>query len=437
MGDEIYGTVRRGWYRRYIKTRVLAHWSVTKPAYRVQLRDGTCLIAGGGHRFLTERGWKFVGTEPGSQRPHLTVNNKLMGTGAFAQAPEQDTDYKRGYLCGMIRGDAHLGSYVYDKRDIEGQAVKSSADLGVALVEPLHLCLPLFDITTGTGDFIANGVISHNCYARPTHEYLGFNAGLDFETRIIVKENAPALFRDFLARASWQPEPIALSGVTDCYQPAERRFRLTRGCLEVAAEARQPMGIITKNVLVLRDLDLLKDLASDNLVRVTLSVTTLKADLARTMEPRTPPPASRVDAIRTLTEANIPVGVLIAPVIPGLNDSEIPAILAAARAAGACTAGYVLLRLPLTVAPVFHEWMEREQPALLNKIEGRVRDARSGKLNNSAFGQRMRGTGEMAEQIDHLFHLFARRHGLDDPGPPLDCTRFRPPRPRSGQLWLF
>jgi DNA repair photolyase len=275
------------------------------------------------------------------------------------------------------------------------------------------------------------------CYARPTHEFLGFNAGLDFETKIMVKEDAPELFRQFLARDSWKPEPIALSGVTDCYQPAERKYRLTRGCLEVAVEARQPMSIVTKNALVVRDLDLLEGMAAANLVRVFVSITTLDADLARSMEPRTSTPAARLRAIEALTAAGVLVGVLVAPVIPGLNDSEIPSILAAAKEAGAATAGYILLRLPLTVAPVFREWLEREQPARLHRIEARIREARGGRLNDSEWGVRMRGTGEMAEQIRSVFRLFAKKHGLDGDLPPQDCSRFQPPLPKSGQLRLF
>ncbi len=275
------------------------------------------------------------------------------------------------------------------------------------------------------------------CYARPTHEFLGFSAGLDFETKIVVKEDAAELFRDFLARDRWRPEPITLSGVTDCYQPAEGRFRLTRRCLEVAVEARQPLTIITKNALILRDLDLLRDLAADNLVHVLLSVTTLDAGLARSMEPRTSTPAARLRAMRTLAEAGVPVMVLIAPVIPGLNDSEMPAILAAAKEAGARSAYWQLLRLPLTVGPVFLEWLSRERPDAFQKVEGRIRDARGGKLSSAAFGERMRGTGEMARQIGDLFRLFARRHGLDGDLPPCDCTKFRPPVSRSGQRRLF
>jgi DNA repair photolyase len=275
------------------------------------------------------------------------------------------------------------------------------------------------------------------CYARPTHEYLGLNAGLDFETIIFVKEDAPSLFRDFLCRPAWRPEAVVFSGVTDPYQPAERRYRLTRGCLEVAVEARQPIGIVTKNALVTRDLDLLRDLAGQNLVHVNVSLTTLNADLARSMEPRTSTPAARLRAVAELASAGVPVRALVAPVIPGLNDHEIPTILEAAAAAGARSALHILLRLPWTVAPVFQEWLRREQPGRVERIEGRIRDARGGKLNDPTFGSRMRGTGESAEQIGKLFRLFARRYGVDEPLPPYDTSRFRPPRPSSGQMWLF
>jgi DNA repair photolyase len=275
------------------------------------------------------------------------------------------------------------------------------------------------------------------CFARQTHEYLGLNAGLDFETKILVKHDAPALLRDFLAKDSWRPEPIALSGVTDPYQPAERQFRLARRCLEVMAEAQQPVSVITKNALVVRDLDILGGMATAGLVHVNVSVTTLDAGLARTMEPRTSTPAARLRAIRELRQAGVPVRVLVAPVIPGLNDSEMPSILAAAKEAGAQAAAFMLVRLPLTVAPVFLEWLGRTHPDSRDRIEGRIRDVRSGRLNNPAFGERMRGSGEMAGQIGDLFRLFARKYGLDGDLPPYDCTRFRPPRPTSGQLRLF
>lgn len=275
------------------------------------------------------------------------------------------------------------------------------------------------------------------CYARPTHEYLGLNAGLDFETRIVVKEQAPRLLREFLASDTWQPEQITFSGVTDCYQPAERQFRLTRQCLEVAKECRQPVSIVTKNALVVRDLDLLTEMAQHRLVHVFLSLTTLHPELARQMEPRTSVPAARLRAISMLRAAGVPVGVMVAPVIPGLNDHEIPTLLKEAADAGAQNANYILLRLPLTVQAVFAEWLYRTQPGKAEKVLSRVQQTRNGQLNSSQWGERMRGTGETADQIRKLFQLFRKKHGLDQALPELDCTQFRSPLPGSGQLRLF
>jgi DNA repair photolyase len=598
VGDEIYGTVRRGSYRRYVRTRVLAHWSETKPGYRICLGDGTCLVAGGDHRFLTQRGWKFVtGKEQGAgRRPHLTTNNKLMGTGGFAAPPDKDRDYKTGYLCGMIRGDALLASCDYGgrrrcrdtqyhfrlalvdeealaqtaryllefgvptyrflfqeasattkamdairtnahehfehisaliawpenptvrwgkgflagvfdadgsysegilripntdpaiverttrclarfgftfaletvianrrrpitivrlcgglrehlrffhtvdaaiarKRDIEGQAVKSEADLSVASVAPLGTCLPLFDITTGTGDFFANGVISHNCYARPTHEYLGFSAGLDFETKIVVKEDAPQLLRAELNSPRWLPQPVALCGVTDPYQPLEHRLGLTRRCLQVFAEFNNPVGVVTKNHLVTRDADLLGELARQEAAAVFLSVTTLDAGLARVMEPRATQPAGRLEAIRELSAAGVPTGVLVAPVIPGLTDTEMPAILAAAARAGARFAGYVVLRLPHGVAALFEEWLGLHFPGRKDKVLGGIRALRGGRLNDARFGSRMRGEGALALMIRDVFRLSCRRVGLRRGGPALSSAAFRRPGGTQGLLF--
>lgn len=275
------------------------------------------------------------------------------------------------------------------------------------------------------------------CYARPTHEYFDLNAGLDFETKIFVKEQAPELLREFLCRPGWQPEGIALSGVTDCYQPAERHFQITRRCLEVALEARQPISLISKNALMLRDLDILRELAAMSLVHVNFSITSLDAELARGMEPRTSAPQARLRAVRELAAAGVPVRILIAPVIPGLNDSEIPAILAAAKDAGAMGAGTIMLRLPWTVAPVFLEWLARTHPDKKDRVEGRIRAMRGGKLNDPRFEQRMCGSGEIAAQTRAMFKLFAARYGLDGELPPYDCSRFRPPRSRTGQAWLF
>ncbi len=275
------------------------------------------------------------------------------------------------------------------------------------------------------------------CYARPTHEYLGLNAGLDFETQVFVKHRAPELFRQWLARESWEPEFIAFSGVTDCYQPAEREFRLTRGCLEVALEARQPIGIITKNALVSRDLDLLAEMARFDTVSVALSITTLDESLARTMEPRTSSPQARLRTIRQLREAGIRATVMVAPIIPGLNDSEVPTILEAAADAGTCSASYILLRLPLTVRPVFLDWLERTQPLKKDRVESMIRASRGGQLSDSQFGSRMRGVGEIAEQIKQTFRVFAKRFHLDRKLGPLDTSHFRRPTMACGQLRLF
>jgi DNA repair photolyase len=588
IGDSVYGTVRHGWYRRYVKTRVLAHWEVYKPAYRVTLEDGTCLIAGADHRFLTERGWKFVtGGEPGNRRrPHLTVHNKLMGTGAFAPQPPKTPDYKRGYLCGLIRGDGHLAFYSYErpgrthgdqyqfrlaladdealqraalylldfgvathkamfqkasinrksmsailtharrsvgrveeviawpsapsddwckgflagiydaegsytggilrisntdqtivkyithclerlgfacvtesliktrirpvqvvrlcgglrehlrlfhtvdpaiarKRDIQGQAVKSTAPLRVTSIEPLRFSLRLFDMTTGTGDFIANGIVSHNCYARPTHEYLGFSAGVDFESRILVKADAPELLRRELSSPRWKSQVLAISGVTDPYQPIERRLQLTRRCLQVLVEFRNPVVIITKNHLVTRDADLLGELARYHAARVFLSITTLDGSLGRVMEPRASHPTRRLAAIETLSQAGVPTGVLAAPVIPGLTDHELPAIITAAAQSGARSAGYVTVRLPHGVGPLFEQWLARHFPDRKDKVLHRIRAIRGGKLNDPRFGSRMRGDGIFAEQIQALFALACRTAGIDGRGPMLSTAAFR------------
>ncbi|HVA46116.1 MAG TPA: PA0069 family radical SAM protein [Pirellulales bacterium] len=275
------------------------------------------------------------------------------------------------------------------------------------------------------------------CYARPTHEVFGLSAGLDFETKILVKHEAPALLRSELARPSWRGEAITMSGVTDCYQPAERRFCLTRGLLEVMNEASQALGIITKNALVTRDLDLLAAMAGRRLVHVFLSVTTLDAELARTMEPRTSPPAKKLAAVKALSEAGVPVGVMVAPVVPGLTDHEMPGILEAAREAGARSAGYVLLRLPLTVVPVFQAWLAENYPDKQEKVESLIRSTRGGGLYQAQFGLRQRGAGEYAVQIGRNFKVFKHKFGLDGPLPELDSSQFRPPRSAAGQMSLF
>ena len=275
------------------------------------------------------------------------------------------------------------------------------------------------------------------CYARPGHEYLGMNAGLDFESRILVKHDAPQRLRAELADRRWRGDHIAISGVTDCYQPAERRFQLTRGCLEVMLEARQAVGIVTKNALVVRDLDLLAPLARENLAHVFVSLTTLDAELARTMEPRTATPAARLRAIRELSASGVPTGVMTAPIIPGLNDQEIPALLEAARDAGARSASYTLLRLPLAVRPIFEEWVTRSLPDKAPRILALVRETHGGRMNQSQFGRRMRGEGSYAEGIAGTFAVFRKKFDLAGPLPPLDESKFRPPRVEGAQLRLF
>jgi DNA repair photolyase len=275
------------------------------------------------------------------------------------------------------------------------------------------------------------------CYARPSHEYLGLSAGLDFESRIFVKERAPELFREWLARDGWQPEMICFSGITDCYQPVEHRLSLTRRCLEVALEARQPIGIITKNALVARDIDVLRAMTEFHVIHVSISVTTFDEALGRRMEPRTSAPSARLRTIGALAAAGIPTRVMIAPVIPGLNDSEIPQILKAAKEAGAQSAGTVLLRLPGSVRPVFLEWLQRSEPTRAARVEALIRQTRGGKLNETTFGTRMCGTGAIAEQIRQTFETFARRYGLDGSLTSFDFSHFRPPRPSAGQLRLF
>ena len=592
VGDEIYGTEKRGHYRRYTRTRVLAHWRTVKPAYRIRLADGTELVASGDHRFLTERGWKFVWQcERPGQRPHLTVNNTLMGFGAMKalHRAHDSREYRRGYLCGMIRGDGHLRVYRYQrqgcangdlhqfrlaladeealdrtagfleefgirtsrftlqeatpvrrrmaairaqsraavaaigqliewpdrsggdwlrgfiggifdaegsfsdgciriantdgrmisvlsdglrslsfdsvvetsrpdtvkpvhyvrvrgglrehlrfmcafdpaisrKRNIEQQAVKSTARLEVVEIEPLGRELELFDITTGTEDFIANGVISHNCYARPSHAYLNLSPGLDFETRLFYKQDAARLLEQELAAPSYRCSPITIGANTDPYQPIEREYRVTRGIIEVLAKYRHPFSIITKSAMIERDIDLLAPLAADKLVYVMISVTTLSNELKRTLEPRTASPAARLRAIRNLHQAGIPVGVMVAPIIPVLTDHEMERILAAAVESGAQSAAYVLLRLPYELKDLFREWLQTNEPLKAKHVMSRLQAMRGGKDNDARFGVRQRGEGEYAALLSRRFSAACARLGLKERERfSHDVTLFRPP----------
>jgi DNA repair photolyase len=262
------------------------------------------------------------------------------------------------------------------------------------------------------------------CFARPTHEFLGMSAGLDFESKIVVKEKAPALLR----------EELSMSAIADAYQPVERRLEITRRCLAVLAEFRNPVGIITKNHLVTRDLDHLTELAKYRAVSVAISVTSLDPELARTLEPRASPPSRRLAAIEELSAAGIPVIAMTAPVIPGLNDHELPDLLAAAAKAGARTASFTMLRLPFAVAPLFTEWLERHAPGHKDKVLSRIRSMRGGKLYNAQWGTRMKGEGFFAEQIKALFELGYRKAGFSGEYAALDASSFRVP---TDQLSLF
>jgi DNA repair photolyase len=529
-GDHVFGTVRRGAFRRYVRTEVLDHWMVRKPGYRVTLEDGTELITSGDHRFLTRRGWKHVtGTEQGLlQRPHLTLNSRLMGTGAFEEPPVETRDYERGYLCGVIRGDGHISSRqsvrsdgsrresnrfrlaltdfealarvrnylaalridtrsfrfmaareryremhaiatgvrdsvatikeliawprrtslewykgflagIFDaegsfgsgvirisngdpviidwttfacrrlglpfvvenvregmwnvrirggleqqlrfhhltnpaitrKRSIEGRTVKSQSRLKVVSIEPLGIELPLYDITTGTGDFIANGVVSHNCFARPTHEYLDMNAGRDFEREIVVKVNVPEVLRAELARPSWKRDHIAMGTNTDPYQWVEGRYKLMRGIWEALRDAANPCSILTKSPLLLRDLDLMREVAARTELSACLSVPTLDEKAWRASEPHTPHPRARLEAVGELNRAGIPTGILIAPLMPGINDApeQIERIIELATEAGAVSIGGQTLFLRGSVRDIFFDWLRSYRPDLVSRYE--------------------------------------------------------------------
>ena len=273
------------------------------------------------------------------------------------------------------------------------------------------------------------------CYARPSHEYLGFSAGLDFETRIVVKHDAPTLLAGAFESAAWKPQVVALSGNTDPYQPVERRLELTRKCLEVFKEYRNPVSIITKNQLVVRDTDVLSDLASSNLVQVTVSITSLRPEIIRVMEPRTTSPEARLRTIEKLAAKGIRVGVNVAPIIPGLTDEEMPEIIKRAADAGASRANYIIVRLPGPVKPLFLEWLHREFPDRADRVLNRLRDLRGDSLTDPRFKIRHRGEGNWAEILNRLFHLSRKKHGLDRTASTLSTDLFR--RRRERQLGLF
>ena len=532
VGESIYGTTRGRTYRQFVTTQILDKWSSIKPAYAIALEDGTELIASGDHRFLTARGWKHViGAESGRlQRPHLTLNSKMLGTGGCVDRPTVDDEYRRGYLCGVIRGDGHLATYTYPrpgrtigeahrfrlaladtealyraeeylaffgvattefvfakavgdhramtairtqaranvervaqlirwpvmprlswmkgflagifdaegscanhalriantdqeilvwiqaalgrfgfdyaveptdkgngmtcirlrgglparmrfflgtdpaitrKRTIEGGALKTAARLRVASIRPLDMAMRLYDITTGTGDFIANGVVSHNCFARPTHKYLDFDAGRDFEREIVVKVNAPEVLRAELARPSWKREHVALGANTDPYQWVEGRYGLMEGIWEALRDAANPCSVLTKSPLLLRDLPLMLEIAERASFSACLSIPTLDEQAWRATEPHTPSPRARLEAVAELNRAGIPTGVLIAPLMPGINDAphQVEPLLELAMEAGARSVGGVALHLRGEVRQIFMEWLRAQRPDLAARYE--------------------------------------------------------------------
>jgi len=323
------------------------------------------------------------------------------------------------------------------KLDLSGHAVNPHARLRVASIEPLGT-MRLYDITTDTEDFIANGVVSHNCFARPSHAYRNLSPGIDFETQIFAKTNAAALLREELSRPNYRCSVIAIGVNTDAYQPIERELKITRSILEVCAEFNQPVGLITKNATIERDIDIIAPMAAKRLVTATISLNNLDHDIARRLEPRCAAPARRLQVMRTLSRAGIPVRVLVAPVIPFITDDQIERVLAAAREHGATAAGYVLLRLPWEVKDIFREWVERHYPLKAKHVMSRVHDMRGGRDNDPRFGSRMTGSGQLAQLLERRFELACKRLGFDsDRDDALDTTLFRVPSGGGPQLALF
>src|SRR5437667_174168 len=441
-GDLIYGTAREGWYRLYVKSRVLAHWSVIKPAYRIALEDGTELIAGPDHRFLTERGWKFVtGTEQGqARRPHLTTGNKMMGVGAFAHAPVKNEYYRLGYLCGVIRGDGHLASHRFRRGngaigtlhqcrlalcDVEAllrvqdylrewqidtqHFVFQRAAAGRRLlhairtqrkpsVDEIHALIawPMVASREWSAGFLAGiydaeGSYNDGCLricntdstiiewtGRSLGE-LGFRCAVEPVARTASKPNAAELLRAELSKPGYVPSPIAIGANTDCYQPIERKFRITRQIVEILAECEHPFTMVTKSALVERDLDLLAPMAKKNLVKVFVSIASLDRTLARKLEPRAASPQRRMDVLRNLAQAGVPCGVMVAALIPGLNDKTLEEVLEAASAAGAAEAAYVIMRLPNELKELFKEWLAAHYPERAGHVISIVRQMRGGR----------------------------------------------------------
>jgi DNA repair photolyase len=358
VGDRIFGTEREGEERRYVETAVLAHWETRKRAYRVLLDDGTELVASADHRFLTREGWKFVAREPA-----LSTSDHLVGVGASAVHE----------LSAPVRGrdDVLLLEREAVRPRVAGTAVGSPARLAVASIEPLGDEIAMYDITTGTGDFIANGVVSHNCFARPTHTYLDMNAGRDFEKEIVVKVNVPEILRAELRKPSWKREHVALGTNTDPYQWVEGRYKLMPGIWEAFRDFRNPCSVLTKSPLLLRDLPLMKEVAEVAPITANLSIPTIDEKAWRATEPHTPNPRARMEAVAELNRAGIPTGILVAPLMPGINDApeQVDEILQLAADAGAVHIGGIGLHLRGEVRDIFMDWLRSQRPDLVPRYE--------------------------------------------------------------------
>lgn len=340
VGDSIYGTAGEGALRRYVETTVLAHWETRKRGYRISLTDGSQLVSSGDHRYLSSSGWRAVAKSAAAIFQALSTQDALIGPGRFI--PEDG-------LLGLPADNA----------------------IKILAIDDLGVDMPMFDITTGTGDFIANGVVSHNCFARVTHTYLDMNAGSDFDSKIVVKVNAPELLRKELRAKRWKGELVAMGTSTDPYQRAEGKYELMPKIIEALTEVRNPFSILTKGTLILRDLDLLAEAASVTDVTTSFSIGTFDDDVWAKSEPGTPHPRKRMAAVKKLNEAGIPCGVLVAPILPGLSDSQeqLKQVIDAALDAGAIHIYPILLHLRPVVREEYMGWLQDTYPELVGSYE--------------------------------------------------------------------
>jgi DNA repair photolyase len=407
VGDRIIGTRTQGASRGYVETEVLATWSTRKRAYRVALEDGTQIVASGDHRFLTERGWKHVTRQASHEphRPHLATDDQLLGV-VHTREP----------------APAHRHA---TRLAVLGAAVETSTSLRVVSVEDLGHEQEMVDITTGTGDFVADGVISHNCFARNTHTYLDLDAGHDFDSQIVVKVNVASVLEKELRSRRWQREPVAMGTNTDPYQRAEGRYRLMPGIVGALARSGTPLSVLTKGTVLARDLPLLADVARDVPVGLGVSIALLDRELQRLLEPGTPSPDARLDLVKRITDAGLTCGVMVAPVLPLLTDSveALDALLARIAAAGAAGATVLALHLRPGAREWFHAWLARERPELLAAYE---RLYRRGAYVDPAYRR------SLAERVAPLL----RRYGLASV-PTIRPAAPQPPEPDGEQLSLL